>query len=504
MAKIKISSLSIANYLLIGILLCSVFFRFYRIGELHTFHNDEGRDVLIAQEMIQTGKPTFLGPQTSVGNMYLGPLYYYLMVPALILSGGDPVGPAIMIAFSGVISTYLIYLLSKKWFGLNSALTSSLIFAVSPLFVHYTSSSWNPNLVPLVSILIIMAWQANAHLALGLLFGVLLQLHYVAMAFAVVIFLWHFVETKNIRIIPKIILGFILTTLPFWFFEVRHDFLNLQSLFTYIEGSGVKNGNVAPYLERLINNSESIINNIILSRTLTNNTTPYYLFITTLVFSFLSLPWFMSESKKKHSFRLWYILIATLLITSVLKETLYPHYLGYLFPIIALLIGSVLGAQNRYIRVAGFSYLFIWLIYSMPVTLRALGGEGSMQKLKGIEVAGYIIRDSAGKPYNVVGSVSNSRETTYIYYLRKLSSPPSSSPEELLYVICEDAPCSEQDLTNPLLFARGAAHPYLDKTLTHPYTPIFNRPVNIVKTTHVVYGVWVSRVIVGDKQLIYE
>lgn len=500
MAKTKPPELSIVNYFVIGILVCSAFFRLYRIDDLHTFHNDEGRDAMIAQEMISSGKPTFLGPQTSVGNMYLGPLYYYFMVPALIISGGNPVGPSIMVALSGVITTYLVYLLGKKWFGVNSALASSFIFAVSPLFVHYTASSWNPNLVPLVSILIIMAWQANAHLALGLLFGVLFQLHYVAMAFAFVIFFWMIIETKNIRIIPKIIFGFLLTTLPFWFFELRHDFLNIQSLFSYIEGSGVKNGNVAPYLERLIKNSEGIISNIILSRTLTHNTTSVYVFIISLLVSILSLPWFMSNNAKKHAYKLWYIVISTLIITSILKETLYPHYLGYIFPVIALLIGSVLRSRVKYIQFIGFGYLLFWTIYSIPVTVKALGGEGSMQKLKGIEVAGYIMRDAAGEPYNVVGSVNNSRETTYIYYLRRLNSPPSSNPEKLLYVICEDNPCTEQDINNPLLFARGAAHPYLDKTLTHPYVSAFNQPTRIVNTTHLVYGVWVARVIVGDNQ----
>lgn len=498
MAKIKIPKINIATYFIIGILLLSAFFRLYRIGELHTFHNDEGRDVMIAQEMISSGKPTFLGPQTSVGNMYLGPLYYYFMVPALILSGGDPVGPSIMVALSGLLTTYLIYVIGKKWFGTNSALAASFIFAASPLFVHYTSSSWNPNLVPLVSILIIMAWQSRAHFLIGLLFGVLFQLHYVAMAFALVVFIWMMVESKKINIIPKIVLGFFVATLPFWIFELRHDFLNIQSLFTYIEGSGVKNGNVAPYLTRLINNSEVMVSNIMLSRTLTHNSTPLYLIIISTIITLFSIPWFMPRDAKRYSYQLWYVLIATLIITSILKETLYPHYLGYIYPIISLLIGSILSSRIKYLRIIGFTYLFFWAFYSLPVTVAALHGEGSMQKLKGIEVAGYIMRDSAGLPYNVVGSVGNSRETTYTYYLRKLDFPPSSTAQKLLYVICEDSPCTAEDISNPLLFARGAAHPYLDETLTHPYTPIFDQPRKIINTTHIVYGVWVSRVIVGD------
>ena len=499
MAKFTIPRLNLVSFLLLVIILCSAFFRLYRVGELHTFHNDEGRDVMIAQEMINSGKPTLLGPQTSVGNMYLGPLYYYLMVPSLLLSQGDPVGPAIMVGLSGVLTTYLIFLLSRKWFGSSSsALISSGIFAISPLFVHYTASSWNPNLVPLVAILILLAWERQSYLIIGILFGVLFQLHYVAMAYALVVALALFVINKNLRFVPLLTLGFFISTAPFWLFEVRHDFLNIQALFSYLEGSGVKNGSTAPYIQRVASNAGDIITNIVLSRTFTYNSTNLFLSLTTTEIIFMSLPWFMSKTGQKSSFKLWYLLISTLLVSSILREKLYPHYLGYLFPVISLLIGSLVCSKYKLVRTVGFVYALVWTIYSAPVTIKALGGEGSMQKLKGIEVAGYIMRDSGGKPYNVVASPSNSRETTYLYYLRRLSNSPSISPEKLLYIICEDAPCTDKDAQSPLIFARGVAHPYLDSTLTHPYLPISESKKAIISTTHIVYGVWVARVIVGE------
>ncbi len=84
------------------VLLVSAFTHLYRIDKTFVFHNDEGRDALISYRMIDTKRPVLLGPETSVGNMYLGPFYYYLMVPALALSGLNPVGPAIMVAFLGI------------------------------------------------------------------------------------------------------------------------------------------------------------------------------------------------------------------------------------------------------------------------------------------------------------------------------------------------------------------------------------------------------------------
>lgn len=71
------------HYLIILVLLAALFFRLYNIGSTVTFLEDEGRDLLIMHRMIDQGRPVLLGPQTSTGNMYLGPLYYYLVTPAL-------------------------------------------------------------------------------------------------------------------------------------------------------------------------------------------------------------------------------------------------------------------------------------------------------------------------------------------------------------------------------------------------------------------------------------
>jgi len=84
---------------LLLIILFSAFFRLYKIDQYMTFLGDEGRDVLVVKRMLIDGKFTLLGPITSVGSMYMGPIYYYLMVPFLLLWNFSPVGPAVMVAF---------------------------------------------------------------------------------------------------------------------------------------------------------------------------------------------------------------------------------------------------------------------------------------------------------------------------------------------------------------------------------------------------------------------
>ena len=96
--------------ILITILVVGAFLRLYKIGEYMTFLGDEGRDVIVVRRLLAEGDLILVGPGTSIGNMYLGPLYYYMMAPALFLAGYSPVGPAIQIALLGFATIFFVWL----------------------------------------------------------------------------------------------------------------------------------------------------------------------------------------------------------------------------------------------------------------------------------------------------------------------------------------------------------------------------------------------------------
>src|SRR3972149_9199904 len=96
-------------------LLVGAFLRLYRIDEYMTFLGDEGRDVIIVRRLLVDFDLILVGPGTSIGDMYLGPLYYYMMAPALLLSNFSPVGPAVMIALLGVARIFLVWYIVREW-----------------------------------------------------------------------------------------------------------------------------------------------------------------------------------------------------------------------------------------------------------------------------------------------------------------------------------------------------------------------------------------------------
>jgi 4-amino-4-deoxy-L-arabinose transferase-like glycosyltransferase len=96
--------------LLLCIVSLGAFFRLYRIGEYMTFLGDEGRDAIIVRSLLVHADPILIGPGTSIGNMYLGPLYYYLIAPFLFLFNMSPIGPSIMVAVLGIATVFLVWL----------------------------------------------------------------------------------------------------------------------------------------------------------------------------------------------------------------------------------------------------------------------------------------------------------------------------------------------------------------------------------------------------------
>lgn len=500
MAKFMSSFLNLRTTLIVvGILIISSITHLYRINELHTFHNDEGRDAMIASAMINSGSPTLLGPQTSVGNMYLGPIYYYFMVPGLLLFGGDPVGPAIMIALTGILTSLGLYFYGKKMFSEQVGVVAALIMSLSPIFIHYTKSSWNPNLVPFVSLLMLFAYNKKQYLFIGMLGGILFQLHYVAMLFFATLCLSLLYHTRSLKGLAAIIGGFLTSSLPFWVFEFRHDWINMQAFYHFILSAGASDPNGPSYISRFIENGSKVITDLVASKTLTNNTAPTYLVSLSIVLLILTKFTIPKKSLAKSTYDFLLIIIfVSVAGTSILRETIHPHYVGYLFPIISLVIAASFASASRFVRGIGIIFFSAWLFHSVPVTYANMTASGSNQKLKGREVAGYIMRDAGERGYNVVAASDNSRETTYLFYLYKLKNPPTNDASDLLYIICEDRPCTEADVESPTIYNRGPAHPSLLGYLAHPYSPTSSSPKTLISSTHIVYGVWVARVIVGD------
>ena len=337
----------------------SIFLRLYRISDYMTFLGDEGRDAIVVKGILVNHHLHLLGPPTSIGNMYLGPLYYYMMAVAMAVSWLNPVAAAVMVAFVGTAAVVFIYYLSREWFGRVSAVIGSLLYSLSPVNLFYSRSSWNPNPAPFFALLSIFGFykarKSGNYLWLilsggGLAFA--LQMHYLALILLPIfsiLWLYELVcakrQGKKLKnFLPGTILAivaFLFLMSPLAIFDIHHNYMNLRAISTFFgDRQTTVNLNLFNTLSRVV----PIYGYNLVGRYMVGENPILMWLVSVLVlvpvFRFVYL-WF---KKKVFSWPL-FVLSAWLVIgvigLSLYKQTLFDHYLGFLNPAPYLLLGAV-------------------------------------------------------------------------------------------------------------------------------------------------------------------
>src|SRR4030042_5978400 len=101
------------NWILIMVLIIGVFLRFYKFTGFVTFLGDQGRDAIIIKRILTFEHFPAIGAPTSIGQVYLGPFYYYFIAPWLLFFNFNPIGLAIGVGFFSSLFLLINYLIVK-------------------------------------------------------------------------------------------------------------------------------------------------------------------------------------------------------------------------------------------------------------------------------------------------------------------------------------------------------------------------------------------------------
>ncbi|MFI5265438.1 MAG: ArnT family glycosyltransferase [Candidatus Levyibacteriota bacterium] len=474
------------NIPIILVLLLASFMRLYKISEYLTFLGDEGRDVLVAIHILH-GNFTLLGPTASVGGFFLGPIYYYMMAPFLFLFNYNPIGPAVMVALFGVATVWLVYKATKEFFGYYPAIVASLLYAISPLVIVYSRSSWNPNTVPFFSLLMlyllykgVLKKSVKVLLVSGILFGILLQLHYLSTFLGVIaaayLLVGVFYQVKNpvksLLVLCKYYLGFVLGMLigwsPFLAFEVRHGFPNIQSILKFVFASGDTGGNTRYFaiiqdvfirvFGRLLFAFPQVLDMHLYPANILQfwGLAVWLIGISAILFCAVKL--FLAIKKKDESF-LQYVLLLTWLFGGMLlfgfyKKPIYDYYFGILFPLPFILFGGLVSfLMSRGRIIFAVTVLVVLGIVTLNFYFRPFKDPGNNQLKQVRDISEFVLLKTDGKPYNfaVISSGGNS-DYAYRYFFEVNDKPPvtiqfpGADPERKtitsqLLIVCESNPC---------------------------------------------------------------
>ncbi len=476
------------NLLLIGIILLASFLRLYKIQDYLTFLGDEGRDMLVVYNILH-GHPTLLGPTASVGGFFLGPIYYYFMVPFVWVAGGNPVGSAIMVALFGIATVWLTYFVGSKFFNTPSGLVAALLYAVSPLIITYSRSSWNPNPMPffvlsLLYFLYLGLEKKNWKYILfsGIFLGIAMQLHYLATFVGVIVFLYILFDslydliTKSIRGLGFIYnltirytlyaIGFILGWSPFLAFEARHGFNNIRAIVDFIFHSK-ETGGGDMYNEIIGNVFFRVFGRIVTAfpppENVNIHTHPelsvwFYGTLVVAILSLLLLAYLLVKNLKNRNKFLQYSLLGLWLAGGVFlfgfyKKQIYDYYFSFLFPLPILIVGAAIGwtfTKKIWVKSIGAILLLTLLILNLINEPILLPANHQMQQVAGI--ARKVFDEAHGKPFNFALITGGNSDHAYRYFLTIWGNPPVTilnpdvdpkrkSVTDQLLVVCEELPC---------------------------------------------------------------
>lgn len=465
-----------SNRILVLILLIGAFLRLYNIEGYMTFLGDEGRDAIVVRNLLVHADPILIGPGTSIGEMYLGPLYYYFMAPFLLLANFSPVGPAVGVALLGVFTIALVYWVCKEWFSTKNekvsvaGIVASLLYAISPTVINFSHSSWNPNIMPFFSLLTIYSiWRVwkrddNRYLFVAAIsFAFVLQSHYLGLLIAPVIgIIWFYkfllLNTKTSYITEKTplikfiknsifaLVLFLFLMSPLLIFDIRHNWMNFNAMKTFFTERQTNFSNTSLSLfTKIPPMASGIISSLVASK----NRVIGEMVLT--IVSISSLLIFLGR-KKLHSdeasgFSMLFLwIIFGLIGLGIYKQNVYDHYFGFLFTAPHILIGgfveNVLEKLNnigKFFIIIALSFLFIINIIKNP-----LRNNPNYQLQRSVNVVNKIIKESKGETFNFAVIAERNYEDGYQYFLEKekskfveIDSQIEESVTNQLFVVCE-------------------------------------------------------------------
>ena len=440
------------------IALLALALRIYKIPQYLTFLGDEGRDVRVVRNLIQ-GDLVFIGPQTSIGNMYLGPLYYYMMAPFLWLWNLSPVGPAVMVAILSTITTIFIWWATRTWFAPAVGLLASLFFALSPVAIIYGRTSWNPNPMPFFALLSIWSiWQLWQHrrfiyivvTAVALAFA--LQMHYLGLLLIPVLGIFWLItaigiwsnedqRAQFIRYSLFALLAFAVLMSPLVLFDLKHDLLNFNAFKKFFTNRQTTINLDPTKSNRFMLVINKFISDLVLSTSALQAT------IASILMIILSTFYFIRSSSHKRQYTLLLVWIATGIFgLGLYKQHVYAHYFGFLYPAIYILIAYLLWrlfkGRLKVLSIAAFVFLVSLSIQNSP-----LKQTPNRQLQRTEEVVDFIIDKSQGEPFNFALIAKQNYDESYRYFLENKEADFYRGEEKIsdqLFVVCENKDCQPE------------------------------------------------------------
>lgn len=450
------------------------------IGPKTEFLGDQGVIATELYQSFQQGHLPVAGPVHSNG-IRSGPVMYYLFAPSFFLSGFNPIAIAVFMAFLGVITVSLLFLLGEKLYGTVPAFLVAGLYAVSPLIAAQSRAIWPPALLPFFSVvallgIVLMDKKRNpAWLLLVSASCAVMSQMYIPSLPTVGFFglsglfvLFRLRKNHSVKILLFWLLMsagcFLAIWFPYLHYEAAHEFEDIRTFILTTLFSSAPSSALASTMSDRVSLVRSVFEKVL------PGAGGIFMVVALIAGAFrakLLVAWF---------------LIAGLPII-LFRGPTFEHYASMLIPLPFLLLGILLQ------RIIAYSKYLILPIVLLLLFLQLSAGPkvpvyNDLARTQG--VVDEMIAQAKGREFSFTLLSSRSfSDYHYRYFFMQKNIVPSIIYEDdypILFLLCEQQPCpsweglQKRGIIAVLCYEQRCAPWYPDKRLTGW---VFEREVDI-------------------------
>jgi len=435
--RIKIKENLGIFFFLFLILSAGFYFRTYKLAGLYSFAHDNDLYSWIVKDIVVDGHLRLIGQETSVDGIFIGPLFYYLLVPFFLFSKMDPLAATYLATIVGILTILSFYYVISCFYGKSVGLIASFLYACALPCVFF--DRW---IVPTELTILWSIWYLYTLLSLvggkfrvlpltGVLLGLVWHIHIALAPLAILLFLAIKLSRQKVVLkdffLPFVL--FIIVTLPFWLFEVRHNFSQFRGLYL----SFYKTPDAARGFYRLQKVFDQA-STFLMANLFANIKLSSFFNVLPLCFLF----WYTFKKKlvsKKNLiiFSAWVIvaILSQFLSLRPMSEYYFANITVISLPLVAIFLNHFYSDYKE--RAVVLSLLLIFFLFNFnQLHQKADLPDGYLAKKQLVE---YISQDAVSKNYpcvsvNYITRIGNSVGFRYLFWLKgiKVIQPGKGAP----------------------------------------------------------------------------
>ena len=466
MLKLLFKKRSLFTILLLGLLL-----RTYNPMELFQYGHDQDLIGWFVKDIVVNHNLRLIGQQTSQLGVFIGPLFYYVIIPFYLITNMDPIGGVIFVTLIGLITIYSFYYVFKNVFDEKTGLIAAAIYATS-----FSTVLTDREVVPTTPVMLWSIWFLyDLHLLLkgkfkfGLpLLGVLVGL------------IWH-INMGLVLLTPVAVLAiilskklpkpktailslslFLLLSAPLILFELRHNFLQSHAIISSLAGNST-GGSVQAPSEKIYRVAQLVNANIknLLWGSVIDLPEKYHYLLPAILFAGLA---FFKKINKKLALllALWVSLFVVFLtFNSIIISEYYLNSINVVWTLLlSLLVNWIISSRYK-----NFGVLILAIFISLNINRFIKLPINKSGYIERKAIVAEIARDSRERGYPCVAAsyiVSPGRDLGYRYFFW-LQDLHVNSPKSLAPVYSIVFPHSLVDSIDKSFGALGLIYPDYDR-----------------------------------------